>query len=535
MKGMAATISVLVTFALIAGNAIDSPAQPSRRPLRPPAAQLIQGFRAAGLRALSRGEFAAAEKQLASAYRSAPDAEGLYLLCQLAWSEGRTLFAKDLARRYKAELEAWPAGVAARDEVVVSLQEVARILAFPDEPTGELAVLGPDGAFVLLDGRLAGRLPLPLPLLVSPGEHQLNVESEHSSVKAHGQVPLGRMVEVRIQPESGSAVSTLIPAMAVWQEDLGVSSEASPLLTDAVAGVARREHLSVIGWSGAPPQTSLADCAQSLDCLDELARRMGVPLVLHARITGPQAGQDSGAGAAGWKLELRLFSGEIGELVSAKELRCQDCLARGAAVQLAGALQEALALFRTRPRGVLEVRSEPAAEVWSEGRRLGSTPYVHAAWAGARRLELRRGGHLLWSGQQLVEEGKPTVLSLKLLPEPLPPPDPGLPTAATAKKLPMRTTEPASRPRWRLPTGGVLLAAGAVLAGFGVSGLSIAGQCSADTPATALECRSSYSTIPIGAALTGVGGGLALSGLILIAIPGKKAATPPRMSTVALR
>ena len=91
-----------------------------------------------------------------------------------------------------------------------------------------------------------------------------------------------------------------------------------------------------------------------------------------------------------------------------------------------------------------------------------------------------------------------------------------------------------------LLAGGVLLASGIVLAGFGVSGLSIAGQCSADTPMMALECRSTYSSIPIGATLTGVGGGLAVSGLMLALIPGKEAAKrrrppPPMIATAALR
>ncbi len=541
MKGRAAYFSFCIAFLLIVGMSIDAAALPSRPPRRSPAAQSAQSLRTAGLQALSRGAFAEATKQLESAYRSAPDAKGLHLLCQLAWSEGRTLYAKDLARRYKAELQARPAGDAAREDIAVSLQEVARILAFPDEPTGELAILGPDGAFVLLDGRLAGRLPLSLPLLVSAGEHELHVESAQSLVKAHAQVPVGRMVEVRIQPESGSAVSTLIPAMAVWQEELGVPSEATPLLTDAVAEAARREHLSVIGWPLGSRPTSLADCAQSLDCLEELARRSGVTLVLHVRITGPHAGPNSGAKAAGWKLELRLFSGEIGELVSAKELPCAGCVAHGAAVELTGALQEALALARTRPRGVLHVRSEPAAaEVWSEGRRLGSTPYVHAAWAGAKQIELRLGHYLPWSGQMIVKEGQPTVLALKLRPEPLPAPQPVLPLAESSPKTPPRTAQPASRRRWRLLAGGVLLASGIVLAGFGVSGLSIAGQCSADTPMMALECRSTYSSIPIGATLTGVGGGLAVSGLMLALIPGKEAAKrrrppPPMIATAALR
>src|SRR5215210_4008806 len=106
MKRRAASSLVWIGFMLILGTAIDATALPSPGPLRPPTVQHRQSLRAAGLRALSRGAFAEAAQQLELAYRSAPDAQGLYLLCQLAWSEGRTLFAKDLARRYKAEIEA---------------------------------------------------------------------------------------------------------------------------------------------------------------------------------------------------------------------------------------------------------------------------------------------------------------------------------------------------------------------------------------------------------------------------------------------
>lgn len=77
------------------------------------------------------------------------------------------------------------------------------------------------------------------------------------------------------------------------------------------------------------------------------------------------------------------------------------------------------------------------------------------------------------------------------------------------------------RPRWRLALGGALLGAGAVVGGFGVSGLSVDKGCKQSTDP---GCTGEYQTGGIGGGLLGVGIGLVGAGVVLMAIPGSRQA-----------
>ena len=71
-----------------------------------PPSPRAQSLRTAGLRALAAGDLGAAARELEAAYRLLPDGEGLFLLARLAWAEGRTLLAQDLAQRSLVETNA---------------------------------------------------------------------------------------------------------------------------------------------------------------------------------------------------------------------------------------------------------------------------------------------------------------------------------------------------------------------------------------------------------------------------------------------
>ena len=177
-------------------------------------------LRASGLRQLRGGELAAAARSLEEAYRLLPDADGLYLLSSLAHLEGRITAAKDLARRYLAETDIDPSQ---RPKATGSLEssrdqsraEARRILELPDGPSGEVALLGPPGAWVVLDDRLVGRLPLARPLWVPAGAHQLAVDCgpERSVVRAGVEVASGRQLELRVRADMDSMLVTRVPAM----------------------------------------------------------------------------------------------------------------------------------------------------------------------------------------------------------------------------------------------------------------------------------------------------------------------------------
>lgn len=496
----------------------------------------VQSLRSAGRHALATGNLAAATRTLETAYRLRPDASGLLLLGKLAQAEKRFVAAQDLARRYLAEVQAdaaaGPPRVAASDH-----QEAARILALPAEPEGELAILGPAGAWILLDHHLVGRLPLSRPLRVAAGSHQAVIEMGARLLATHARVPAGRAVELRAQPETESVLVTLVPALVVLTQDQGVLPAEASLFGATIATVARREHILLLS-----KDTSLAsepapvDAPQSLGRLDELARRSEADYVLDFRVAGGVAPGNSAA-AGTWTMQFGLYAAVTDELVSKEEFRCAACSAQHVVAQLEQQLTAALALAATRPRGSLELRSEPlGAEVWSDGRRLGVTPHQRTAWTGEKQLELRLAGYVSRSLRMVVEEGKQTTVSIELRSAPLVrAPEPPLPSAvvSTTSDAPYvarvdsaPVSQRARRPYWRLIGGGLLTAAGGTLVGLGASALTVDGSCSPDTPLLALQCRSYYASAPTGGVLLGVGGAVAVVGAVLMLVPGRRTQSP---------
>lgn len=81
------------------------------------------------------------------------------------------------------------------------------------------------------------------------------------------------------------------------------------------------------------------------------------------------------------------------------------------------------------------------------------------------------------------------------------------------------------RPLWRVTAGALGLLGGAALIGVGAWGLSLDGQC-ADGPG----CAQQYDTLPAGGAVTGLGAALLVTGLVLLALPGRAAAVAPGAS-----
>lgn len=499
-------------------------------------------LRASGLRQLRRGQLAAAVRSIEEAYRRLPDADGLYLLCSLAFVERRVTAAKDLARRYLTETDSDPsqnskAASPMKSSREQSRTEAQRILALPDGPSGELALLGPPGAWVFLDNRLVGRLPLARPLWVPAGTHQVVVDCgpEHSIVRANVEVASGRQLELRVRADMDSLLITRVPAMLVlFNSKRGtLATAAEPRLLQAIAAAAQREHLVVVS---APSEAELGaqqdGCTELRECLAAQAEQADAAYVLDVRAAGPHPTLQAGD----WQIELHLLSADTGELATSRTLRCTACPAARAAELLQTELADALALAAARPRGELVVQTEPSgAAVYAAGQRLGTTPYRQAAWTGDKKLELRRDGYTTWTGRVEVEEAKPTNLSIKLqpVPEPAAPAAIGAgPPAASSTATPPAPAATAAkphetaRPRWRLVTGGLSLASGSLLVGFGASALAMDGLCSPDTPPTASACRSQYSTAPAAGALLGSGAVLLAAGGVLLVVPGSRPKLP---------
>lgn len=103
-------------------------------------------------------------------------------------------------------------------------------------------------------------------------------------------------------------------------------------------------------------------------------------------------------------------------------------------------------------------------------------------------------------------------------------------TAPPVVLAPPPPPAPPRRPLWRLLTGSVLLGGGLVTAGFGVSGLAVAGQCVWPLQEGSLlaDCTHEYDTRGVGAGLLVGGVAVAAAGALLIALPPRPRAATRR-------
>lgn len=120
-------------------------------------------------------------------------------------------------------------------------------------------------------------------------------------------------------------------------------------------------------------------------------------------------------------------------------------------------------------------------------------------------------------------EPEPTPAPL-LSPLPATPPAPAVKADAAPPRPP--------RPRWRLAVGGTGIGVGAGLIGLGASALAVDGQCISAPPAMQ-TCQLDFDTRGIGAGLTVSGVVLLGAGVVLMAIPERRARPAPPHSAAA--
>ena len=88
----------------------------------------------------------------------------------MAYAEGQTVVAQDLMRRYLASSSPQERNTQQR-------AEAERIVSQVQGQSAELLMQGDPETQVLLNGRLVGVLPLPMPLLLSAGPHVISWKS----------------------------------------------------------------------------------------------------------------------------------------------------------------------------------------------------------------------------------------------------------------------------------------------------------------------------------------------------------------------
>lgn len=488
-------------------------------------------LRQQGVSAIAAKDFNGASDSLSQAYRISPDAETLYQLGRLAWTSGRTVFAQDLMRRFLAD------PVSANDPA--AKKDAEQISEQPRPPSGEVAIVGERGALVLVDERVAGMLPLPMPLLLASGEHRVTLEMGQRRIEGPVKVLPGRLSELRFNVNSDAVVSRVVPALVWLPSFKGVPSEAQRLLSQTIEGGVRKQRLSAVPKGVALAQAPrLAECLDQLDCQDKLTTVNEADYLLSTSIeaTGDLAQSD-------WTLRLQLVDATTGDYAAQLSEPCTRCSADQASTTLDALLARLLREGMVRPRGILEIQSTPpGADVLTTERRLGQTPYQRAAFVGSYSLVIKQPGYKLHTVTVVVEEGKKATLKIDLVsdaepPKPPPPPPPVAvappppppPPAPLPKPLPPVVAERAPRPLWRIALGASLLGAGVLLGGFGVSGLVQHGK-----PADDLG-RTYFDTQDKGIALLTVGGILAAGGAVLIAFPGPGRARQSSLTVTGFR
>lgn len=469
-------------------------------------------LRGEGAAALARKDFAEARRAYTELYRRTLQPEGLYRLGTLAYAEGRQLEAQDLMRRFVSDSRFDPV-----DSATLAA-EAQRILALPQPPSGKISVIGERGTLVFVDGRLVGALPLARPLLCSPGKRKLVLEDGQRSQEEELDLAVSRSVEITYDRGSPALVSAELSAVLMLEQYAGVAPAVAAALAQAAEDALESDRLSPF-----PVQLALAradparprGCLETLGCIIKLAQQSELDYVLRLSLTapGPGAGQP-------FRLRLVLIDAELGEEAARGEAECAACDPAKAGAVLRSELSRLLAAMRARPRGELKVTSTPAgAEVRVAGRLLGKTPLAQSTWAGPLAIDVTLSGYESQRLQVTVSPGKTAALTATLLPELAEPaPAPLLPVL----DAPAQRSARRPRPRWRLALGGVALAAGVLLGGFGASALAISDQCVVEPLPPAELCRERYGTSGLGAGLLISGTALLVTGTLLLAIPGPR-------------
>lgn len=454
-------------------------------------------------------DFPTLTRQLETAYRAAPTPELLYQLGLLAQLQGKSIEAQDLMRRYLAD-PLTPPGSAGR-------ADAERMVTLPRSLHGEVQVVADDEGLILVGGRVVGALPLALPLLLPIGKYTVALEMQDRTMKATVEVLDGRGAEMRFSRESGAVVVTQPPSVIVLTELAGASvpAELGRRLQETTSKALQKARLAVYEKEAAlRREPKQAGCLATLACQATLAVRTSADYVLRLQ-TERRMPEDL------YTVSLQLVDAEVADIAAAAKVDCTRCTPDDLMAKLGTALRKVLSDGPGRPRGTLIVHSDPAsAEIHSGAKLLGKTPYEHIVFTGQYDLTMQKSGYKTQTLQVIVQEGKKSTSRLALAQDEEPEPAPALrpPTKSPPSEL--------RRPRWRLVTGGLALGIGLALAGLGVSGVVIDGDCVSPAEPPILHCRERFDTLGKGGALLGVGAALSLTGGVLLALPPRASQQP---------
>ncbi|MFO0577086.1 MAG: PEGA domain-containing protein [Polyangia bacterium] len=440
-------------------------------------------------------------------------------LGELARQQGRLVAAADLLRRYLDSTSLPPDDKEAQD--------IRQVLGGVTEPSIEAAIVGGRGWALRIDDRLVGILPLPGPVMLSPGAHRLVVEQAgKTSPSAAIELPADSQLEISLslspQQELRPVVSR-IPTVAVLIDGpteawAAVREPAdSPRLLDAIrtALAAKRSAAVRSERQGeALRRPEFARCEQSPECQARLGQLLHATYVLSF---GPPRVDSSPLSSA---LPLRLLDTRTRQVAAERSVECPSCTAPVRAVRIGTAVYELLATAMSRPRGTLSITSQPpGAALRLNGEPRGPSPLQAEVFAGVYEIVAEQPGYVPSRTSLEVQPGQSATAELRLA---------SAAPAAPPSLAPAARAEAGRRPLWRLIAGSSLLGAGVILVGFGASALAVNGRCKAAPTTTTPPptsgvptdpCLPVYETAGVGGGLVGAGAGAVLGGVLLIAWP----------------
>lgn len=286
-----------------------------------------------------------------------------------------------------------------------------------------VAVYGPDGCQLLLDGRVAGQLPLSVPLAISPGKHQLRLKDGHQAVDAEIDARPHRPLEVRFTLQPPLAVVTPTFGAVLIADYGGVAAPAEQALAQAVVSGAAAERVLVL-----PPEElaaplaatpGLADCLKTIDCQERLATLVEAHFVLLLRIEA--APKDSGgskhAASSSWRFWVTLHDVPAGETSATAKVECASCTLPAASQRLSDLASQVVRDGASRAEGALEITTVPAsAKVVIDGRDRGPAPLHRTALAGRHEVRVEAPGYLAQSTEVPVLGERTASLQVTLVP-----------------------------------------------------------------------------------------------------------------------
>lgn len=498
---------------LVAGQALGAAEKPPSQPAVAPGPAGGKGLISRALAAESSRELGSAVELLTAAYRQSPLPEVLYHLGRIALAEGRQLEAHDLFRRYLAD--------PARQADDAAIRTAEQLVEKRPPPSGSVSVLSDPGALVIIDERIAGTLPLPLPLLLSPGPHKVALEFLDKRLESQVDVQLGRLIELRITRASGAVLVSVVPAILHLVEASALPENTARLFADTLDQAARVEAHTLLETDRAlVAAPKLSSCLAQDDCRRQLAQRNTTELMLRQRTNVKPVSE-----GAAFRTELTLWRTNIAAPAGSVEVSCAPCDAKQAAAKLKAAAARLFAEGLARPFGTLTLTTEPPdAEVRLDDQPLPRSGAAATVWASTYSLSVRRRGYATEQRQVVVSDGKEAAVHVQLqraasVEDPAPPPRPA------ERELPL------GRPRWRLALGGTMLSLGVGLALTGAVGLAKDGQCVEAPAVENAACPRLFTTQTIGAVGIGLGAALIGGGIALIAIPGRRPAYSAQTST----